>query len=53
MIANVAVIISAVVISLTRLNVLDALVGAGIGLYVCKEAGEILREARKALTVQV
>ena len=52
-IANVAVIISAVVISLTRLNVLDALVGAGIGLYVCKEAGKILREARKALTVQV
>jgi len=52
-IANVAVIISAVVISLTRLNVLDALVGAGIGLYVCKEAWEILREARKLLTAQV
>jgi cation diffusion facilitator family transporter len=52
-IANAAVIISAVVISLTRLNVLDAIVGAGIGLYVCKEAWEILREARKALTAQV
>jgi cation diffusion facilitator family transporter len=52
-IANAAVIISAVVISLTRLNILDAIVGAGIGLYVCKEAWEILREARKALTAQV
>jgi cation diffusion facilitator family transporter len=48
-IANIAVILSAVVISLTRLNVLDAIVGAGIGLYVCKEAWEILREARLAL----
>jgi cation diffusion facilitator family transporter len=52
-IANAAVILSALVISLTRLNFVDAIVGAGIGLYVCKEAWEILREARKALPAQV
>jgi cation diffusion facilitator family transporter len=52
-IANAAVILSALVISLTRLNFVDAIVGAGIGLYACKEAWEILREARKALPAQV
>jgi Co/Zn/Cd efflux system component len=41
-IANVAVILSKVAISLTRLNILDAIVGTGIGLYVCKEAREVL-----------
>lgn len=37
-IANIAVILSAMAISLTRLNLLDTIVGGGIGLYVCKEA---------------
>jgi len=48
-IANLAVILSAVLIAWTRLNVLDSIVGAAIGLYVCKEAFEILRESHAAL----
>lgn len=48
-IANLAVILSAVLIAWTRLNVLDSIVGAAIGLYVCKEAFEILRESNAAL----
>lgn len=47
-IANIAVILSGAGISLTGWNVLDAMVGAGIGLYVCKEGWEILREARES-----
>lgn len=48
-IANIAVIVSAVLISWTRWNILDAIVGAAIGLYVCREAWEILRQSHVAL----
>jgi len=47
-IANAAVILSGVLVLTTHLPWLDLIVGAGIGLYVIKEAVEILREAREA-----
>lgn len=49
-IANIAVILSGLIILLTRFNLVDSIVGAGIGLYVMKEAVEILKKARSALT---
>ncbi len=47
-IANLAVIASGVIVGLTGARFLDLLVGAGIGVYVLKEAFEILRDARAA-----
>lgn len=47
-IANAAVILSGVLVLTTHFAWLDLVVGAGIGLYVIKEAVEILREAREA-----
>ena len=44
-IANVAVFASGLLVWLTGLRVADLLVGFAIGLYVAKEAIEILREA--------
>ena len=49
-VANVAVILSGVAVLLTGYRAVDLVVGAGIGLYVLKEAIEILREARQART---
>jgi cation diffusion facilitator family transporter len=47
-VANAAVIIAGLGVVLTGLRQIDLIVGAGIGLYVIKEAAEILREAREA-----
>lgn len=47
-IANLAVILSGLIIWLTGLRFVDLIVGAAIGLYVIKEGFEILREAREA-----
>ncbi len=47
-VANIAVIASGVVVLLSGIRYFDLIVGAGIGLYVIKEALEILREAREA-----
>ena len=47
-IANVAVIAAGLTVMLTRLTWIDLVVGAGIGLYVLKEALEILAESREA-----
>ena len=45
-IANLGVIIAAMLVIATNSGIPDLLVGAAIGLYVLKEATEILREAR-------
>jgi cation diffusion facilitator family transporter len=47
-IANLAVFASGLLVWLTGLRAADLLVGFAIGLYVAKEALEILREARQA-----
>lgn len=47
-IANAAVILSGAAVLLTGIIYFDLVVGAAIGLYVIKEAAEILREARQA-----
>ncbi len=47
-VANIAVILSGIVLLVTGLRYLDLIVGAGIGIYVIREALEILREAREA-----
>lgn len=47
-VANVAVILSGVAVLVSGFRYIDLIVGAGIGLYVIKEAFEILREAREA-----
>ncbi|MFV4677312.1 cation transporter, partial [Mycobacterium tuberculosis] len=47
-IANVAVIAAGLIVMVTHLPWIDLIVGAGIGLYVLKEALEILAEAREA-----
>ncbi len=47
-IANLALILSAIAVLLTGFRYIDLIVGGGIGLYVIKEALEILRDARKA-----
>jgi Co/Zn/Cd efflux system component len=46
-IANLAVIVSGLLILLTGFRFLDLMVGAGIGLFVVKEAVEIIGEARR------
>jgi len=43
--ANIAVFISGAIVAATGLQIVDLVVGFGIGLYVLKEAGEILRQA--------
>ena len=47
-IANLAVIAAGLIVMLTHLTWVDLVVGAGIGLYVLKEALEILAESRGA-----
>ncbi len=47
-VANVAVIASAVVLRVSGWRFIDPLVGAAIGAYIVKEAWEILRNARAA-----
>ena len=47
-VANVAVILSGVAVMATGFRFVDLIVGAGIGLYVIKEAVEIMREAQEA-----
>ena len=47
-IANLALIASGLIVLATGFGAIDLIVGAGIGLYVTKEAVEILREARAA-----
>lgn len=45
-IANLAVLLSALIIAVTRFTLLDPIVGFGIGLYIIKEAVEILWRSR-------
>lgn len=47
-IANIAVIISGIAVHFTGIRYFDLAVGAAIGLYVVKEAIEILNHAREA-----
>lgn len=47
-VANVAVILSGLAVMLTGVRYFDLVVGAAIGLYVVREALEILKEARTA-----
>jgi cation diffusion facilitator family transporter len=47
-VANAAVILSGLAVLLTSNRYFDLVVGAAIGVYVVREAFEILREARKA-----
>ena len=47
-IANIGVILAGVAVLLTGIRYFDLAVGAAIGLYVAKEALEILSEAREA-----
>ena len=49
-VANLGVIVSGVLVAATGVRYPDLLVGAAIGIYVIKEAVEILREAREAET---
>lgn len=49
-VANAAVILSGIAVLATGWRFADLIVGAGIGLYVIKEATEILGDARKAAT---
>ena len=47
-VANVAVMVAGIAVYLTGIRYFDLTVGAAIGLYVAKEALEILRHARAA-----
>lgn len=47
-VANAAVILSGLAVMVTGFRFVDLIVGAAIGLYVIKEAFEILGEAREA-----
>lgn len=47
-IANIAVIVSGVIVLATGFRFVDLMVGAAIGAYVIKESFEILRDAREA-----
>jgi cation diffusion facilitator family transporter len=47
-IANIAVVLSGIAVLATGIRYIDLIVGTAIGLYVCKEALEILSSARKA-----
>ena len=48
MVANVAVILAGLAVFLTGIRYFDLVVGGLIGLYVTKEALEILKVAREA-----
>lgn len=48
MVANLGVIVAGIVVLATDFRFVDLAVGAAIGLYVVKEAFEILSEAREA-----
>jgi Co/Zn/Cd efflux system component len=47
-VANIAVILSGLAVLATGIRYFDLAVGAAIGIYVAKEALEILKEAREA-----
>ena len=47
-IANIAVVLSGVAVLATGIRYIDLIVGTAIGLYICKEAFEILDSAHKA-----
>lgn len=47
-IANIAVIVSGIIVIATRCRFIDLTVGAAIGAYIIKESLEILGEAREA-----
>lgn len=47
-VANLGIIAAAILVSLSRSRVPDLVVGLAIGIYVTREAVEILREARVA-----
>jgi len=47
-IANIAVVLSGIAVLVTGIRYIDLVVGTAIGLYVCKEALEILSDARNA-----
>ena len=47
-IANIAVIVSGIIVIATRFRFIDLTVGAAIGAYIIKESLEILGEAREA-----
>lgn len=47
-VANIAVIVSGIAVLVTGLRYFDLIVGAAIGVYVAKEALEILAQARAA-----
>ncbi|MGJ3647088.1 cation diffusion facilitator family transporter [Sphingomonas sp. GlSt437] len=47
-VANTALILAGIAVVLTGIRYFDLIVGIGIGLYVVKEAIEILSEAREA-----
>jgi cation diffusion facilitator family transporter len=47
-VANLGVILSGVLVAVTGVRYPDLVVGSAIGIYVIKEAVEILREAREA-----
>ena len=50
-VANLGVIFSGALVLLLHLPIPDRIIGTAIGLYVIKEAVEILREAREAVSV--
>ena len=47
-VANIALFVSGGIVAATRLQAVDLLLGVGIGLYVSREAVEILRQANRA-----
>lgn len=47
-VANIAVVLSGVAVLMTGYRFVDLIVGGAIGIYVIREAAEILREARAA-----
>ena len=47
-IANIGVILAAVIVRLSKLEWVDLIVGAAIGIYIVKEAFEIIASARSA-----
>ena len=49
-IANIGVILAAIIVRWSKMEWIDLVVGAAIGLYVVKEAFEILAAARRSLT---
>lgn len=50
-VANLAVMTSGILVLFTGIRYLDLIVGAGIGLYVIREAIEIISDARRATPV--